>query len=289
MEAEVLVTRIDDPEDPRIAAYRDIRERDLVHRDGLFIAEGTTVLNAMLNAPRFPPQSVLVLENRLTGFLYNTARHIAPSTPIYVANRRVMDGIAGFPMHRGVLAIGRRPGDADDPAALLKTMPPAAVVVAAIGISNHDNMGAIFRNAAAFGANALLLDKTACDPLYRKSVRVSVGGVLRVPFARCGDVAELTTLLAQHAFRMFALSPKGVETLDAIETRGRVALLLGTEGEGLPSWVLNATQTVRVPMVEGFDSLNVATAGAIVLSRLFTAKRAYETDATPSRDRVQQA
>lgn len=272
METEVPVTRIDDPEDPRIAAYRDIRERDLVRRDGLFIAEGSTVLNAMLNAPRFPPQSILVLENRLTGFMYNTAKRVPASTPVYVANRRVIDAIAGFPMHRGVLAIGKRPGDADDATALLKTMGSRAVIVAAIGIANHDNMGAIFRNAAAFDVDAILLDNTACDPLYRKSVRVSVGGVFRVPFARYGDVAELTTLLAQYAFRIFALSPRGTETLDAIETRGRVALLLGTEGEGLSPWVMKATRTVRVPMVENFDSLNVATAGAIVLSRLFAAK-----------------
>jgi tRNA G18 (ribose-2'-O)-methylase SpoU len=269
VETEVPVTRIDDPDDPRIAAYRNIRERDLVRRDGLFIAEGSTVLNAMLGAARFPPQSILVLENRLTGFIYNTARRVPASTPVYVANRRVIDTIAGFPMHRGVLAIGKRPGNVDDPAAMLKAMPPAAVVVGAIGISNHDNMGAIFRNAAAFGADAVLLDKTACDPLYRKSVRVSVGGVLKVPFARCGDAADLTSMLAQHGFRIFALSPNGNETLDAAERRGRVAILLGTEGEGLPPWVLNATHTVRIPMVDDFDSLNVATAGAIVLSRLF--------------------
>jgi tRNA G18 (ribose-2'-O)-methylase SpoU len=244
-----------------------------VRRDGLFIAEGTTVLNAMLTAPRFPPISMLVLENRLDGFLRMAAGRIPADTPVYVASRTVLDEIAGFPMHRGVLAIGCRPAQAGDPAALLASMPANAVVIGAAGIANHDNIGAIFRNAAAFAADAVLLDDTACDPLYRKAIRVSVGGVFRVPFARAGETRAMMELLENAGFSVFSLTPSGDGSLDALPATGRIALLLGAEGEGLPKMAMEASKTLRIPMVDDFDSLNVATAGAIALARLYEARK----------------
>ena len=104
-------------------------------------------------------------------------------TPVYVASRAVIDAVAGFPMHRGVLAIGRRREEDTLRHACLRPCPARALVVVLVGISNHDNIGAIFRNAAAFGADAVLLDETCCDPLYRKAIRVSVGAALKIPFA----------------------------------------------------------------------------------------------------------
>jgi tRNA G18 (ribose-2'-O)-methylase SpoU len=255
--------RIDDPHDPRVAAYVDIRERDLVGRRGRFIAEGKVVLDMLLSGQRFSAESVLVLENRLAG-LADTLRKAPAGLPVYVVAGEVMDRIAGFHMHRGILAIGLK--GVDLPAeALLGTLPARALVVVAIGIANHDNIGSIFRNAAAFGANAVLLDETCCDPLYRKAIRVSVGAALKVPFASFTDTAGFTATLVRHGFEQFALSPRGEIDIRRAKGAQRLALYLGTEGEGLPQTLLARLHTVRIDMAEGFDSLNVAAASAIAL------------------------
>lgn len=254
---------IDDPRDPRVAAYLDIRERDLVGRQGRFVAEGKVVLDLLLSAGRFAAESALILENRLAG-----AREILdkapPDFPVYVAAGEVMDRIAGFHMHRGILAIGMR-GDPVPAEILVETLPRRALAVVLVGISNHDNMGAIFRNAAAFGAGAVLLDQTCCDPLYRKAIRVSVGAALQVPFASFGDTGAFTATLDRLGFSQFALSPGGATDIRAAERPARLALYLGTEGEGLPRDLLTRLHTMRIGMAEGFDSLNVAAASAIAL------------------------
>jgi tRNA G18 (ribose-2'-O)-methylase SpoU len=187
--------------------------------------------------------------------------------PVYVAESAVMDAIAGFHMHRGVLAIGRRndPPTADD---LLATLPSSALVLVLVGVSNHDNVGAIFRNAAAFGADAVFLDRTCCDPLYRKAIRVSVGGVFRVPFARFDDTSAFAASLASAGFRTLALSPSGATDISELRRPERAALFLGAEGEGLPETLLASMETVRIAIAPGFDSLNVAATSAIALHRL---------------------
>lgn len=258
--------RIDDPADPRIAAYRDIRERDLVGRGGRFIAEGKVVLEQLFSAGRFRPESALILDARLPGMAATLAK-APPEMPLYVASREVIDRIAGFPMHRGVLAIGLR-GAPADPETLLSALPARAVVPALIGISNHDNMGAIFRNAAAFGAAAVLIDETSCDPLYRKAIRVSVGAVLKVPFALAGSGERIAELLAAAGFAQVALSPAGRSDIRALARAGRMALFLGAEGTGLPEVLLHRLDTVRIPIAAGFDSLNVAAASAIALHEI---------------------
>jgi tRNA G18 (ribose-2'-O)-methylase SpoU len=262
------VIRIDDLADPRLTVYRDIRERDLVGRQGRFIAEGRVVLAALLPAGRFEAESVLVLENRLAGMqdlLAGAPDHL----PVYVVGRAVLDTIAGFPMHRGVLAVGRK-RDPESVTALVGALPERALVVALVGIANHDNVGAIFRNAAAFGAHAVLLDPTCCDPLYRKAIRVSVGSVLKVPFAIAEHVDALIDALAVQSFDILALSPSGHRDIGAIRPGRRTAIVLGTEGEGLPNSLLTRLDTVRIAMKPGFDSLNVAAASAIALHRLAT-------------------
>ncbi|MDX8483011.1 RNA methyltransferase [Mesorhizobium sp. VK24D] len=255
--------RIDDPQDPRIAAYLDIRERDLVGRHGRFVAEGKVVLDLLLSAGRFAAESALILENRLAG-LEAVLRKAPADFPVYVAKGEVIDRIAGFHMHRGILAIGVR-GASQPAEVLLGTLPASALVVVLVGISNHDNIGSIFRNAAAFGADAVLLDPTCCDPLYRKAIRVSVGAALKVPFASFGDTVNLIATLDRLGFSQFALSPRGETDIRAAERKSRLALYLGTEGEGLPEALLNRLRTVRIGMAEGFDSLNVAAASAIAL------------------------
>ena len=261
------ICHIDDPLDDRIAAYRDIRERDLVGREGLFIAEGKVVLNVLFATRRFEPRSVLVLEHRLAGL--SEILVAAPERmPVYTASQEVMDRIAGFHVHRGILALGRKRLP-ESPASLLEGLRASALVLLLVGISNHDNMGAIFRNAAAFNADAVLLDESCCDPLYRKSIRVSVGAVLKVPFAVGGDSEELLSTLQRARFETIALSPRGQFDIAVLERPERTALVLGTEGAGLPDHILSATQTARIAMSESFDSLNVATASAIALHRLW--------------------
>jgi tRNA G18 (ribose-2'-O)-methylase SpoU len=254
---------IESPDDPRIAVYRSVRERDLVGREGRFIAEGEVVLRALSTSPNCVTESVLIDPKRADK-LAPILRELGPQIPIYAAAQAVLDAIAGFHLHRGILAVGRRRADHSG-AALLATAPPDALVLALFGIANHDNMGGLFRNAAAFGVHAVLLDPGCCDPLYRKAIRVSVGAALRVSFARCDDPFKL---LQQHAFRSLALSPSGAATLSGIRGGGRVAVLLGAEGPGLPSDILAACESVSIPMAAGFDSLNVATAAGIVLHHL---------------------
>ncbi|RAZ88919.1 RNA methyltransferase [Mesorhizobium hawassense] len=254
---------IGDPQDPRVTAYLDIRERDLVGRHGRFVAEGKVVLDLLLSTRRFAAESALVLENRLAG-LQPILRKAPADFPVYVAGGEVMDKIAGFHMHRGILAIGVR-GDPAPAEALVETLPRRALAVVLVGISNHDNMGAIFRNAAAFGADAVLLDTTCCDPLYRKAIRVSVGAALQVPFASFADTATFTATLDRLGFSQFALSPRGAHDIREADRSPRLALYLGTEGEGLPRDLLARLHTVRINMAEGFDSLNVAAASAIAL------------------------
>jgi tRNA G18 (ribose-2'-O)-methylase SpoU len=175
-----------------------------------------------------------------------------------------MDGVAGFPIHRGILAVGRQ-GPKPTPMELLAGLPERALVVGLIGLANHDNVGGVFRNAAAFGADAVLLDQTSCDPLYRKAIRVSVGASLTLPFARGGGAGALVGALQGAGFDVAALSPAGSTPLSEMKWRGRTALLFGAEGEGLPAEILSRVRTVSVPMAAGFDSLNVATTSGIAL------------------------
>lgn len=254
---------VDDPGDPRIAPYAAMRERDLVGHGARFVAEGEVVLERLLRGSRFRAESVLILDRRLPR-LEPLLGLLAPGTPVYVGSRAVIDRLVGFHLHRGVLAVGMR-GAEPDAATLLASLPPAAMILVLIGLANHDNVGGIFRNAAAFGADAVLLDETCCDPLYRKAIRVSVGASLTVPFAKAGRPEDLLDLLARGGWAAFALSPAGEERIEAVAWPARTALLLGAEGPGLPAAILQRCRAVRIPIRPGFDSLNVATASGIAL------------------------
>lgn len=259
------LTKIDSPDDERLSGFRDIRERDLLGRHGLFIAEGKVVLRVLADSQTFGIEAVLVLESQLGTVQQILADRADVS--VFVVGQEIMDGVTGFHVHRGVLALGRRrnpllSGD------LLQALPPMATILICIGISNHDNIGSIFRNAAALGCDAILLDQTCCDPLYRKSLRVSVGGVLKVPFARFEDRDVLLRQLNTAGFQQLALAPKGTHDIGAVTSTPRRAIYLGAEGDGLPAAILQAVQTVKIPMAAGFDSLNVASASAIALHRL---------------------
>lgn len=262
--------RIDDPADPRIAGFVSIKEKDLTGRHGRFIAEGTVVLRMLAAAHRagrgVAAEAILLLENRVSG-LSDILAEFPADIPVYVADARVFDAIAGFNMHRGVMALGRR-DQAPRMDVLVGALPVKSLVLAACGISNHDNVGSMFRNAAAFGADAVLMDETSCDPMYRKAIRVSVGSVLTVPFAREGSVAALVSKLQAEGFSIWGLSPRGQADLRDIAPSPRTALLVGTEGEGLPQHILSSIRTARIRQRPGLDSLNVATATGIALHQV---------------------
>ncbi|MBZ6075512.1 TrmH family RNA methyltransferase [Microvirga puerhi] len=257
---------ITDPDDPRIEPYRAVRERDLIGREHRFIAEGEVVLRVLLRQRRFAVESLLLAENRFDT-LTELLGSLDPAVPVYQASRTVMDAIVGFPIHRGILALARR-APLPPPETLLAALPEDALVLGLVGLSNHDNVGGIFRNAAAFGASAALLDGETCDPLYRKAIRVSVGGALVVPFTRAMSAWEMVDHLRHAGFEVLSLSPSGSETLSQIRREGRTALLLGAEGPGLPPALLATTRSVTIPMSGGFDSLNVATTSGIALYQL---------------------
>lgn len=227
------------------------------------------VLGHLLRAKRHRPAALLIAAHRVER-LTELIAEAPPETPVYAAGQAVIDAIAGFHLHRGILGLGETPSDqsADE---LLAGLPKQALVVAASGIGNHDNIGGLFRNAAAFGADAVILDETCCDPLYRKALRVAVGASLVVPYARAADPASA---LQAAGFTVFALSPGGAITLSEARPGPRTAILLGAEGPGLAPEVLARTTTVRIPMQSGFDSLNVATTSGVALHH-FSQYRRY--------------
>lgn len=248
--------------------YANLRERDLTGRQGRFIAEGEVVLRLLLGRSDFAAESLFLSDKRYR-ILEPTLGELGPDLPIFVAPEAVMSRVVGFPIHRGVLAVGRR-GRTISAGERLSACGPDALVVGLIGLANHDNVGGIFRNAAAFGIDAVILDETSCDPLYRKAIRVSVGASLVVPFAHGGTADHLVSDLTQFGFRIVALTPGGSTELTQVRRNGRTALLLGAEGAGLPADILARTQGVRITMARGFDSLNVATASGIALHHFAT-------------------
>nr|WP_246251801.1 RNA methyltransferase [Ancylobacter pratisalsi] len=261
------LTALASPDDPRIDAYRVIKERDLVGRGGRFILEGRTVLDVALSPRnRFAVESLLIAESRADALAPLLAQTPA-DVPIYTASQPILDGITGFHIHRGLLGVGLR-GDMPTAAQVVAGLPAEALVVVALGITNHDNAGGIMRNAAAFGADAALFDFASCDPLYRKAIRVSVGGSLVVPFAREGTAHDLLDLLGANGFELVALSPAGAVELSHLARAPRTAVLLGAEGPGLPADVMARARTVRIAMKGDFDSLNVATTSGITLHAL---------------------
>lgn len=260
-----MIISITDPKDARLEPYRNIKERDLVQRQLQFIAEGKTVLQVLVDQSRFGLHSLLILENRLAG-IQSIIEKVPDQIPIYVVPQNVIDHVVGFPMHRGVLAIGQRP-------AAISQLPDNTNnwkrIVALSALSNHDNVGSIFRNAAAFEVDAVFLDRQCCDPLYRKAIRVSVGGVFKVPFFIFDSIAEIANWLAAQDFEIIALSPNGQMELNRWNPSKRSSIILGAEGEGLPDDILTKLKTVKVEMTGGFDSLNVSMTSGIVLHHMF--------------------
>ena len=266
----MAVERIEGANDPRAAAYRDLRDGELVRAKGLFVAEGRLVLRRVIEDARFLVQSVLVNDAALDDLSAPLAS-IANDVPILVCSPGDLAGIAGYQVHRGCLALVHRP----PPVPIDEVVAAARTLIVLEGVSNADNVGGVFRNAAAFGVDAALMSPTCCDPLYRKAIRTSMGAALRVPFARAGDQDWPGVLMRVRAagFTIVALTPREPsETLDAFAARPRprkVALVVGTEGAGLtPAVESTADYRVRIPISDAVDSLNLAVAAGIALYAL---------------------
>ena len=188
--------RIESIDDPRVAEYRAVRDAELARTRGLFVAEGRLVVERLIADGRYTLRSVLVSEAAREA-LAPALASMPGRVPIYVCRAADLRGITGFDLHRGCLALAERP--APVPAAAL--VAAARLVVALDGVGNADNVGGVFRNAAAFGVDAVLLGPTCCDPLYRKAIRTSMAATLRVPFARVDDWAAALALLRAAGFR----------------------------------------------------------------------------------------
>lgn len=257
------ITAVTDPADPRLDDYRDLttadRRPDRPGGRGLVIAEGVVVVRRLLCSP-YRARSLLGVARRLDEL----AADLAPlDVPAYRVEADLMAEVVGFHLNRGVLAVADRAAP-PDAAGIARE---ARVLAVLEGVGDHENLGALFRNAAALGVDGVLLGPRCSDPLYRRSVRVSMGHVLRVPFAPLPGPWPASLDLLRHAgLRVAALTPAG----DAVPLRaagldtGPVALLLGAEGPGLSEAALAAADLrVRIPMASGVDSLNVATAAAV--------------------------
>ncbi len=261
---------ITDPDHIAVQPFRDIKERDLTGREGLFIAEGEVVLNVLLSpASRCEPVAILIAEKRWEA-LRPLVERASMDVPVYLASQDVLNAIAGFDLHRGILAIGRKP----EPVSLdvfldgLEGDAERQILVVASGIGNHDNMGGIFRNAAAFGAAGVILDQACCDPFYRKAIRVSVGAILRTRVARVPTASEIVSGLQGRGFDVLALTPSAQMQLADYRPSKRTAILLGSEGPGLPLAVIDQCTPVGIRMAGGFDSLNVAVTSGIALHQM---------------------
>jgi len=278
--APVPFSPITDLDDPRIADYRHVSDGRLLEEKGLFVAEGRLVVERVLEDPRYRVRSVLVREKGDGG---NFPTEIVPGNyprplfPVYTASPDLLRRLTGFNFHRGSLALVERPAPVPAPE-VLAGLATDAVVVALEEITNADNVGGVFRNAAAFGAGAVLLSPGCCDPLYRKAIRTSMAAVLRVPFARVAPWPDGLSALRAAGFAMVALTPAaGARDLAAFARDPgrprRLALLVGTEGGGLSAAAESmADARVRIPMAPAVDSLNLATAAGVALYELTVSK-----------------
>ena len=256
--------RITDPDDPRLDDFRDLSDADVrPDRRGVVIAEGAAVVERLLGSP-YPVRTVVGVENKLDALTPLLTRFDALA---FAVDKWVLSAAVGFRVTRGVLASADRPA-ALDAGSLLASARRVAVLEQ---LNDFENLGALFRNAAAFGVDAVLLDPRTADPLYRRSVRVSMGHVLRVPFARLPQPwPSSLDVLRDKGFHVLAMTPRAAAVpLRSVTAPPRWAVLVGAEGDGLTDAALAAAdERVRIPMAPGVDSLNVATAAAVVFAHL---------------------
>lgn len=250
-------------DDPRLAPYRNMKERTL-RGENLFVTEGLLLAERLL-ASRFRTASLLVTERMAS----QVEPLVPPEVPLYVAPDALIAELVGFPFHRGVLAAGDR-GEPLALDALLKGAEGRAEwsLVVCPQVTQAENLGLLFRTAAAFGIDGLLLGPQCCDPFARRALRLSMGGVLRVPFVKSTDLAaDLARLQHEWGFQCVAtVLDSDAERLTEARWAPRTALLFGNEFEGLsPDWLARCDRRLTIPMQPGTDSLNLGVAAGIFI------------------------
>lgn len=255
---------LDSPNDPRLDAYRDLTDRTRLQAGGPFIAEGRLVVRRLVEGGRFRVQSLLLSPAAAEDAA--DLLDLRPDLSAFVLPAHNIEAVAGFHVHRGCLAAAER-GTPLDWRDLVRAPGPVVVLE---GVGDPDNVGSIFRHAAAFGVGAILLGPGTVDPLYRKAIRTSMGAAVHVPFASLTPWPDVLAALTEHGRTIVALtlSPGSVPLRQAAHELHNVpaALLLGHEGSGLSAGAeAFAAVRARIPMTPGADSLNVATAAAIAL------------------------
>jgi tRNA G18 (ribose-2'-O)-methylase SpoU len=262
----VLITRISDLTDPALDDYSRLTDVALRRvsepAGGLYIAESTKVITRAIAAGH-RPRSVLLQEQWLPDIEPLLADF--PDVPVFVGDSPLLERLTGYHLHRGALAAMHRP-ELPDPRVLLAA---ATRVVVLEDIVDHTNVGAIVRNCAALGADAILVTPRCADPLYRRSVRVSMGTIFQVPWTRIDPWPEGMSMLREHGFvtAALALSDTSISLGQlSADLPDRLALILGSEGDGLSRrTIADSDLVVRIPMKGGVDSLNVAAASAVAL------------------------
>jgi tRNA G18 (ribose-2'-O)-methylase SpoU len=253
----------------RVAAYRHIADPDQLRDLGLFVAEGRLVVRRLIDLQHWAIDSILVTKPAAEALL-----DILPKTnaPVYVGSQEVMNSLAGFNIHRGCLALVRRPVT---PTLDRIAAGPLARVLLLEGVNNPDNIGGLFRSAAAFGIELVVLGPESGDPLYRKAIRTSMGATLSVPFVQAPQWPGAIRDLRADGFTVVALTPAmGAAPLEEIFPHAKLALLVGSEGTGLTEAAMNtATLRIRIPTTTDVDSLNVTTAASIAMYHCFAEKR----------------
>jgi tRNA G18 (ribose-2'-O)-methylase SpoU len=258
----VAVIEVHDAADPRLDDFRDLTDADVrPDRRGIVIAEGVHVVERLARST-YSMRAVIGVPERITALV----SALPADVPAYAVDKWTLSEVVGFRVTRGVLASADRPGPLE-PAALLRQARGIAVLEM---LNDFENLGALFRNAAAFGVDAVLLDPRCADPLYRRSVRVSMGHVFGVPFAVLPDWPDDLRLIRDAGLQVLAMTPAaGATALRDMAPVDRWAVLLGAEGPGLSAAALaGADHLVRIPMAAGVDSLNVATAAAVAFAQL---------------------
>ena len=264
--------RISGPDDGRVAEYRGLTDAALMRTRGLFVAEGRLLVQRLIEDGRYTLRSVLLSDAAYRG-LEATLTALDAAAPIYLCEESDFLGLTGHDIHRGCLALAERPPERTVRDLLMDAAGTFATLVLLEGVTNADNVGGVFRNAAAFGAGAVLLSPTCCDPLYRKAIRTSMAATLGLPFARVDPWPGGLEAIRAAGFTIVALSPResalSIDGFAVAPRPGRVALVVGTEGEGLtPAVEAAADVHVRIPIAPGVDSLNLAVAVGIALYRL---------------------
>ncbi|GAA2068970.1 RNA methyltransferase [Aeromicrobium halocynthiae] len=273
------LVRLDDSADDRLRDYvalRDVQLRSALEGErGLFIAEGEKVVRRALEAG-YRPRSFLMAERWLDGLAELMAGH---DVPCFVLEERAIESLTGFHVHRGALAAFERP----ELPSVEDVLTGARRVVVLEDLVDHTNVGAVFRSVAAFGFDAVLLSPRCADPLYRRSVKVAMGSVFRLPYARIEDWFATPTTLRCAGFTTLAMTlAEDAVPLDTIDADvDRLAVVLGSEGHGLSDhWQDSADLRVTIPMAAQIDSLNVAASAAVACWQLRPRGRSGETAAT---------